>query len=93
MLCPLDASSAVSAAKPVPFATVYLTLTKQEHIQLVMQANSWKTQHRRALERAQWREGRYRRVLRQVKEQAAHRSPNRDRPVSVLTEAAQRTQA
>ncbi len=34
--CPLDASPAVSAAKPVPFATVYVTLTKQEHIQLVM---------------------------------------------------------
>jgi hypothetical protein len=24
---------------------VYVTLTKQEHIQLVMEVNSWKTQH------------------------------------------------
>jgi len=57
----------------VPFATVYVTLTKQEHIQLVMEANSWKSRHHRAVERAEWREGRYQRVLRQVKEQAAHR--------------------
>lgn len=71
--CPVDASPATSAAQPVPFATVYVTLTKQEHIQLVTQANSWKSLHRRAVERAQWREGRYQRVLRQVKEQAAHR--------------------
>jgi transposase len=71
--CPLDASPAASDAKPGPFATVYVTLTKQEHIQLVTQANNWKSLHRRAVERAQWREGRYQRVLRQVKEQAAHR--------------------
>jgi len=52
---------------------VYVTLTKQEHIQLVTQANNSKSLHRRAVERAQWREGRYQRVLRQLKEQAAHR--------------------
>jgi transposase len=73
MPCPLDTSPAVSAAQPVPFATVYVTLTRQEHIQLVMEANSWKTRHRRAVERAKWRDQRYQRVLRQVKEQAAHR--------------------
>lgn len=70
---PVDASPAVSAAQAVPFATVHVTLTKQEHIQLVTQANNMKSLHRRAVERAQWREGRYQRVLRQVKEQAAHR--------------------
>ncbi|HEV2040491.1 MAG TPA: IS66 family transposase [Casimicrobiaceae bacterium] len=63
----------MSDAKPVPFATVYVTLSKQEHIQLVMEANSWKTRHRHAVQRAQWREGRYQRVLRQVKEQGAQR--------------------
>ena len=31
---------------PVPFATVHVTLTKQEHIRLVMEANSWKGLHR-----------------------------------------------
>ena len=73
MPCPLNTSAASSDARAVPFATVYVTLTKQEHIELVMQANGWRTQHRRAVERALWREGRYQRVLRQVKEQAAHR--------------------
>lgn len=71
--CPLDPSLSASDAKPVPFATVYVTLSKQEHIQLVMQANNWKSLHRKAVERAQWREGRYQRVLRQIKEQAADR--------------------
>lgn len=71
--CPLDPSLAASQAKPGPFAAVYVTLTKQEHIQLVTQANSWKSLHRRAVERGQWREGRYQRVLRQIKSQAADR--------------------
>jgi len=71
--CPLDASPAVSDARPVPFAAVYVRLTKQEHVELVMQANGWRSMHRRAVERAQWREGRYPRVLRQIKSQAADR--------------------
>ena len=70
---PVDASPAPSVAQPVPFASAYVTLTKQEHIGLVMQANSWKSLHQRAVERAQWRDQRYRRVLRQLKEQAAQR--------------------
>ena len=73
MPCALDAGPAVSAAQSVPFATVYVTLTKQAHIELVMEANSWKSQHRRAVERAEWRDQRYQRVLRQVKGQAARR--------------------
>jgi transposase len=71
--CPADVSPAPSVAQPVPFASTYVTLTKQEHIGLVMQANSWKSLHQRAVERAQWRDQRYRRVLRQLKEQAAQR--------------------
>jgi transposase len=63
----------VSAAQLVPFAAVYVTLTKQAHIELVMEANSWKSQHRRAVERAQWRDQRYQRVLRQLKEQGERR--------------------
>lgn len=62
-----------SDAQPVPFATAYVTVTKQEHIRLVMEARSWKSLHQRAVERAQWRDERYRRVLRQLKEQAAQR--------------------
>jgi transposase len=71
--CPFDASPAPGDARPVPFATSHVTLTKQEHIQLVMEANSWRNLHQRAVERAQWRDQRYRRVLRQLKEQAAQR--------------------
>lgn len=63
----------MSDGQLTPFGAVYVTLTKQEHIGLVAGANGWKTLHRKAVERAQWREGRYRRVLRQVKEQAAQR--------------------
>ena len=36
----------------VPFTSVYVTLTKQEHIEPVMDANSWKGKHRKAMERA-----------------------------------------
>lgn len=37
----LEASPASPAdAQPVPFATAHVTLTRQEHIHLVMQANS-----------------------------------------------------
>ena len=49
----VNASGAVSHAS-VPFAAVYVTLTKQEHIRLVMEANSWKSLHHRATQRAQW---------------------------------------
>ena len=70
---PNDASPAPSDAQAVLFATSYVTLTKQEHIHLMMQANGWKSLHQRAVERAQWRDQRYRRVLRQLKEQAAQR--------------------
>jgi transposase len=70
----LEASPASpSDAQPVPFATAYVTLTKQEHIRLVMEAHGWKNLHQRAVERARWRDERYRRVLRQLKEQAAQR--------------------
>ena len=62
-----------SDVQPVPFATAYVTVTKQEHIRLVMEARSWQGLHQRAVERAQWRDERFRRVLRQLKEHAARR--------------------
>ncbi len=39
----------------------------------MVDANGWKTLHRKAVERAQWREARYRRVLRQQQQQATLR--------------------
>lgn len=70
----LEASPALPGdAQPVPFATAYVTVTKQEHIRLVIEANSWKGLHQRAVARAKWRDERYRRVLRELKERAAQR--------------------
>jgi transposase len=68
--CPMDASPASSDAKAVPYAAVYVTLTKQEHLELLTKANSYRSLHRRAVERARWREERYQRLLRQLKEYA-----------------------
>ena len=68
--CPMDASPASSDAKAVPYAAVYVTLTKQEYLELLTKANSYKSLHRRAVERARWREERYQRLLRQLKEYA-----------------------
>ena len=62
-----DRRLAPQGAQPVPFASTYVRLTKQEHIGLVMEANNWKSLHQRAAARAQWGDERYRRVLRQLK--------------------------
>ena len=74
VLCPIDATPAVSDKPPVPFASVYVTLTKQEHIRLVMDANSWKGLHRKATERAEWNERRHQHELLEFKQQAAQRA-------------------
>ncbi len=39
-----------------PFDQICVTLTKREHIQLVMDAKYWKTAHQRAVAREQWLE-------------------------------------
>jgi len=57
-----------SIDKRPPFATVYVTLTKQEHIELVMQANYWKGLHHRACERTQWQEGQRLREMREARD-------------------------
>ena len=44
----LDAISAIGGMGTAPFAEVYVTLTKLEHIQLVMDARYWRVQHDRA---------------------------------------------
>ena len=54
-----------------PFAGVYVTITKQEHIELKIAAQHWQTLHRKAVGRAQWRELRYQRIVRELKAQAA----------------------
>ena len=39
-------------AKAIPYADVFVALSKQEHMGLVCAANYWKMEHRRAAERA-----------------------------------------
>ena len=55
-----------------PFARVFVTITKQEHIQLKTDAQRWQLLHRKAIGRAQWREQRYQRIVRELKAQATH---------------------
>ena len=37
----LDAISAISGTRTAPFAEVVVTLIKQEHVELVMEARGW----------------------------------------------------
>ncbi len=60
-------------AQPVPFAAATVTLTKQEHIQLVMEAAYWSTQFKRAAARQAHRERRYRLFFDLLKDQAGKR--------------------
>ena len=66
MPCDFEADVDANVAKPVPFATVYVTLTKQAHIELVTQAAYWKSCHQRATLRQRWAELEHRRALDQA---------------------------
>ena len=66
-----DAISAMSGTSTVPFAQVYVTLTKLEHIELVMQARSWKSLHQRAVGRLQQFQDSTKRFVAQLREHAA----------------------
>ena len=69
----VEAIAPESDTGSAPFASEHVTLSKQEHIELVMQAHYFKSLHERAVARAAWREDRYRRVLRQLKAKSAQR--------------------
>ena len=66
MPCDFEGGVDAIVAKPVPFATVCVTLTKQEHIELVTQVNYWKSCHHRATSRLRWAELEHRRALDQA---------------------------
>lgn len=66
MPCDFEGGVDTIVAKPVPFAIVYVTLTKQEHIELVTQANYWKSCHHRATLGSRWAELEQRRALDQA---------------------------
>ncbi len=63
------AGSATSKGKLTPFAQVMLTLTKEEHVRLRWEANSWKSQHQQALARMEQLKAEHRLAM----EQAAQR--------------------
>lgn len=67
--CEASTSASTGDAKPPPFSQQWVTLSKQEHIELVRQARSWKSLHERAVRRNEWLQG----LLRREHEQAAQR--------------------
>jgi transposase len=60
-------------AGAVPFASVFVMLTKQEHIELIRQARSWQSLHQRAVQRAQGAALLHQQQLRELRVQAAQR--------------------
>ena len=64
---------ALDDAQPVPFAAVTVTLSKQEHIQLVMDVSYWRTQFERRVARQARHEQQYRRLFDRLKAQSAQR--------------------
>ena len=57
-------------APPAPFALEFVTITKQEHIELKMAARNWQTLHRKAVARFDQQEVRHDRLVRELKAQA-----------------------
>lgn len=66
-----DTSSMADDVSSTPFAQVWVTLTKQAHIELVAQANSWKSLHLRALQRLEWQAAAHRVQLLQAAQREA----------------------
>jgi transposase len=66
-------SAAGGEAESTPYAEVWVTLSKQEHIALVCAANYWKMEHRRAAERGLRIEAVYQERLRQAAQRAKER--------------------
>jgi len=69
----LDAISTISGTSTAPFAEVYVTLSKLEHIQLVMEARSWKSLHQRAVSRLQQVQDSTQRFVSQLRERTQRR--------------------
>jgi transposase len=61
------ANQAAIDALPAPFALEFVTITKQEHIQLKMAALQWQTLHRKAVAKCAQQEVRHDRIVRELK--------------------------
>ena len=65
-----SATKAVVVAPPAPFALEFVTITKQQHIELKMASVHWQRFHRLALAKCDRQEVRYDRIVRELKAQA-----------------------
>ena len=69
--CPYTAAiKAAIDVPPTPFSQVFVTITKQEHIELRLAATQWQGLHRKALARCAQQEARHDRLVRELKAQA-----------------------
>ena len=89
----LDAISAISGTSTAPFAEVYVTLTKQEHIRLVMEARGWKSLHQRAVGRLQQLQDSAKRFVAQLRERAEQREAEWHAAQALAQEAATQREA
>ena len=89
----LDAISAISGTSTAPFAEVYVTLTKLEHIRLVMEARSWKSLHQRAVGRLQQLQDSAKRSVVQLREHAEQREARWHAALALAQEAATQREA
>ena len=69
--CEAGLSASTGDAKPTPFSQQWVTLSKQEHIELLMQARSWKSMHERAVQRNEWLQAQLRRQHQQAEQREA----------------------
>jgi len=89
----LDANSAISGTSAAPFAQVAVTLTKLEHVQLVMEARSWKSLHQRAVSRLQQLQDSTKRFVAQLREHAERREATLRAALALAHEAATQREA
>ena len=66
----MPATKAGVDAPPAPFSQVFVTITKQEHIELRTAATQWQGLHRKAVTRCEQQEVRHDRLVRELKAQS-----------------------
>ena len=89
----LDAISAISGTSAAPFAQVVVTLTKLEHIQLLMEARSWKSLHQPAVFRLQQLQDSTQQFVEQLLAHAEHREQALHAKFALAQEAATQREA
>jgi len=70
---PCESKPAQGSVDSAPFSEGLVSITKAQHIELVLQAKQFKSLHARAVRREQWRHERFGRIVRRLKEQAGQR--------------------